>query len=197
MSWLSAAIILCLVMDPIGNVPPFAAVLSPFPAERQRRIIFREMVIALGVLLVFLFMGKRLLALLQMSDPALSIAGGIILFLTAIRMIFRTAANIFECEDGGEPFIVPLAIPLIAGPSAMATVILIASREPGRWLDWLLALLVAWFVSGVILMASPALSRLLGKRGTDAVQRLMGLLLTGIAVQMFLAGVKEFVGALR
>lgn len=196
MSWLSAAVILFLVMDPVGNVPAFAAILGSRPPSRQRWITLREMVIALAVLLVFLFAGKRLLALLQLSDPALSIAGGIILFLIAIRMIFRTSANVFECEQGGEPFIVPLAIPLVAGPSALATVILIGSREPGRWPEWLLALSVAWLVSGVILMLSDPLSRLLGKRGADAVQRLMGLLLTGVAVQMFLAGIREFLATL-
>jgi len=192
MSWLSATIILLLVMDPFGNVPVFAAVISPYPAERQRRIILREMLIALGLMLLFMFVGKPLLKVLQLSDPALSIAGGIILFLTAVRMIFSSTAAVFECEEGDEPFIVPLAVPLIAGPSAIATVILIASRDPERWLDWLLALLLAWLItSAVVLLATP-LSRLLGKRGTNAMARLMGLLLTGIAVQMFLSGLRHF-----
>jgi multiple antibiotic resistance protein len=191
MTALSAAAILFLVLDPFGNVPLFLVYLKGLSPDRQRRVILRELVIALAVLVVFLFLGRYLLDLLRVSESSLGIAGGLVLFLIAIKMVFAGAEGLFTRPHEGEPFIVPLAIPLVAGPSAMATVILLMAREPGRWLEWLAALLAAWLLAGAVLLLSAHLSRLLGDRGLAALERLMGLLLTTVAVEMLVSGVRQ------
>lgn len=192
MTILSAAILLFLVMDPIGNVPLFVALLGRMEPRRARVVVVRELLIALAVLTAFLFGGQFFLDLLHVSEPALSIAGGVILFLIAIKLIFGSSREIFRESPEGEPFVVPLAVPLIAGPSAAATVLLLMAREPDNWLHWLIALVCAWFASGVILVFAASFSRLLGERGLNALERLMGMLLTTVAVQMFLSGVRDF-----
>lgn len=188
----SAALLLFLVMDPIGNIPFFLTTLKSVDPTRHRSIIVRELLIALAVLVFFLFAGRLILDLLQISEPSLSIAGGIILFLIAVRMIFSSPQGLFNADLEGEPFIVPLAIPFVAGPSAVATVLLIRSREPDRWLEWLAALVVAWLITGVILYLSSGFSRILGERGLIAIERLMGMILTVVAVQMFMTGISLF-----
>jgi len=195
MTTLSAAVLLFLVMDPMGNVPVFVTLLGGIEPGRARWIVVRELLIALAVLVVFLFAGQVILDVLQVSEPALSVAGGVILFLIAVKMIFGSAREIFRENPGGEPFVVPLAVPLIAGPSAAATVLLLMARDPTRWLNWLVALLCAWCVTGAILLFAASFSRMLGERGLSAVERLMGMLLTAVAVQMFLSGVQEFLAA--
>jgi multiple antibiotic resistance protein len=195
MTILSAALLLLLVMDPVGNIPVFVSVLSRYDERRARVVLLREMLIALAVLVAFLFGGRFLLESLQLSDAALSVSGGVILFLIALRMIFVDVHEIFGKNPDGEPFVVPLAVPLIAGPSAMATVLLLMSRDPSRWPEWLVALAIAWAVSGVILLAAGVVSRILGTRGLMAVERLMGMLLTTVAVQMFLTGIRQFFSA--
>ena len=197
MSLFSATILLFMVIDPFGNAPFFMCVLKEVSPERRQQVIKRELVIALGVLVFFLFFGHFLLAVLHISEPSLSIAGGIILFLIAIRMIFGSLSKAFEGDPAGEPFIVPLAIPSVAGPSAVATELLLMAREPHRWPEWLLALLVAWLATCTILMLSARLSRLLGERGLLALQRLMGLLLTTIAVEMFVSGIQTILHAAK
>jgi MarC family membrane protein len=188
----SAAILLFLVMDPLGNVPVFLSILKDVPPLRRKPIIIRELLIALGVLLLFLVLGRFILDVLQINGPSLSIAGGIVLFLIALRMIFPSQEGLFGYSMEREPFIVPLAIPLIAGPSAMACVLLMVTREPDRLLTWGMALLCAWLVTAVILVSSSYLSRWLGPRGLTALERLMGMILTAISVQMFLNGFKQF-----
>jgi len=192
MSIFSAALLLFLVMDPFGNIAFFLTALKNVDEHRQRRIIIRELLIALFVLVLFLFAGQYILKILQISEPSLTIAGGIILFLIAIKMIFPTSGGEFEETIGGEPFIVPLAIPYVAGPSALVAVLFIMSREPERWLEWLFALVLAWFTSGVIIVLSSGLRRYLGERGLIAIERLMGMILTAIAVQMFMTGIHQF-----
>jgi len=192
MTILKAAIMMLLVMDPMGNVPLFVSFLSGVEPRRARIIVVRELLVAFAILALFLIAGEIILEMLQVSEPALSIAGGVILFLIALKMIFASVKEIFKEDPEGEPFIVPLAVPFIAGPSAMATVLLLTAHAPGRWLDWLVALACACLVSGVILVFAGSFSRMLGDRGLNAVQRLMGLLLTAVAVQMFLTGIKEF-----
>jgi multiple antibiotic resistance protein len=192
----SAALLLFLVIDPIGNIPLFLSVLKKYDARAKRRIILREMLFALLILLLFLFTGKYLQPLLNISEASLTIAGGIILFLIALRMVFPRPEGIFAENIEGEPFIVPLAVPFIAGPTALATVSFIMTREPERWPEWLLALLFAWFASCFILYFSSFLSRMLGLRGLIAIERLMGLILVIIAVQMFMNGVREFIQTL-
>ncbi len=188
----SAAILLFLVMDPLGNVPVFLSVLKDVAHERRRKIIIRELLFALLVLLAFLFFGRFILNALNISEPSLSIAGGIILFLIALKMIFPSREGMFGYELDREPFIVPLAVPLIAGPSAIASVLLLATREPDRMFDWLISLICAWIASALILLASGRLSRALGRRGLTAMTRLMGMILTTISVEMFLDGLKLY-----
>jgi len=190
MTLASAAVLLFLVMDPLGNILLFVAALQGVAPERRVRVVVRELVIAYLILVAFLFVGQPLLGLLQITGPALTIAGALVLFLIALRMVFPTAERNLSENIGGEPFIVPLAIPYVAGPSAMATVLLLVSREPSRWPAWLGALTAAWVVSAVILMLGGRLARLLGQKGLVALERLMGLLLVAVAVQMLLEGLR-------
>jgi len=190
MTLLSATILLFLVIDPFGNALFFLCVLKGIAPDRQTKIIIRELTVALGVLIVFLLFGNHLLSLLQISEPSLGIAGGIVLFLIAIRMIFGTLQEAFVGDPAGEPFIVPLAIPSVAGPSAIATELLLTAREPSKYLTWLLALIIAWSISAPILLLSVKLSRKIGERMLLALQRLMGLILTILAVQMLVNGLQ-------
>lgn len=143
--------------------------------------------------MLFLFGGRHLLGLLGISEPALGLAGGVVLFLIAVRMVFPSPEGSLREDIAGEPFIVPLAIPYVAGPSALATVMLLSSHEPARWPEWLLALTAAWLGCAVILLAGSRLQRRLGDRGIIAMERLMGMVLVAIAVQMFLTGVETYV----
>jgi multiple antibiotic resistance protein len=192
MSFWSAVILLFLVLDPLGNVPIFVSVLARVEPRRRTRVVARELTIALAVLLVFLVAGEWVLRLLQVTDPALTIAGGVILFLIALRMIFAGPEAVFGEEPGEEPFIVPLAVPLVAGPSALAMVLLLVARDPARIAMWLAALLMAWLATSVILLLSAPLSRALGSRGLAAMARLMGLILVTVAVQLLLNGLRSF-----
>lgn len=191
----SAALLLFLVIDPLANIPFFLAALKKIEPRRHKKIILRELLIALAVMVSFLFAGRYLLHLLRISDPSLSIAGGIILFLIAVRMIFPQPRSLHE-EIDDEPFIFPLAIPFVAGPSALATILLLSSREPERWPDWLMAIGLAWCASALILYSGiDKLAELMGPKGLIAMERLMGMLLTLVAVQMFLSGIKMFTAA--
>jgi len=193
MSIISATLLLFLVMDPMGNIPLFISTLKNTNPARQQRIIRRELLIALFVLVIFMFAGKFIMQALQISDIPLSISGGIILFIIAIRMIFPNRMGDKQYPDlETEPLIVPLAIPLIAGPSALASVMLLMSQDASRWMEWLIALILAWTMSGIILLSSSVLSKLLGVRGLIALERLMGMILTTVAVQMILTGIHKF-----
>ena len=188
MSLVSAAILLFFVMDPLGNIPLFLSTLRPVDPSRRLRVVARELLIAYALLVAFLFAGRPLLAMLNISEPALTIAGGIVLFLIAVRMVFPAAHGPLGEQIDGEPFIVPLAVPYIAGPSALATVLLMTSREAGRPLEWLAAISAAWLASAAILLAGAKISGFLGDRGLTAIERLMGMVLVASAVQMFLDG---------
>ena len=194
MTILSAALLLFLVMDPLGNIPLFMTTLKKVAPSRQRKVVIRELLIALVVLVGFLFLGQYLLQALHLSQTALTTAGGIILLIIAIKMIFPATHAPLQEDIEGEPFIVPLAIPYVAGPSAMATALLMMSNEPSRWADWLLAVFIAWFVSALIIYFSSYFARFLGEKGLIAIERLMGMLLITVAVQMLLTGIAEFVG---
>lgn len=195
-SFTSAVVILVLVMDPVGNIPLFVSVLRQVEPERHARVILRECLIALGVLLLFVFFGGTILGVLGLSDAALGIAGGLILFLVALRMIFRHPEGIFGDTPAAEPFIVPLATPAIAGPAAIATVMLLVSRAPQRLLEWCLAVTIAMLVTAAVLTAAERIAKLAGERGLLAFERLMGLILTAIAVEMLLRGIEGFVRGL-
>lgn len=192
MDTLSAALLLFLVMDPLGNVPLFLSLLKQVPPERRRRVLARELLIALGVLFAFLFGGQYLLDALDLRPESISITGGIILFLIGLKMIFPTPEGIFGEADAGEPYIVPMAIPLIAGPSTMATLLLLGREDPTRTIEWSIALMIAWLASAAILFGSTALYRLLGPRVLSALERLMGMLIVALAVQMTLDGVAAY-----
>lgn len=192
-SFTSAVVILLLVMDPIGNIPLFVALLKQVDPARRARIIVRECAIAFGVLILFVISGTLILDLLGLSGPSLSIAGGVILFLIALRMIFRRPEGVFGDAVEGEPFIVPLAIPSIAGPTAIATVVLLVSQAPHRMLEWSAAVTIATLVTLLLLLAAERIAKLVGERGLLAFERLMGLILTAIAVEMLLRGIEVFV----
>lgn len=186
----SAAILLFLVMDPLGNILLFTSALQHVPQQRRVRVVTRELMFAYAILVLFLFVGGPLLELLNISGPALTIAGGLVLFLIALRMVFPSSDASLTETVRDEPFIVPLAIPYVAGPSALATVLLLMSREPARWPEWLLALTLAWLASTAILVLGGRIGAFLGPRGLVALERLMGLLLVALAVQMFLEGLR-------
>ena len=192
MDTISAFITLVFVMDPVGNIPLFLSVLKDVDAKRRQWIIFRELMIALVILLIFLYGGDVLLNMLGLRQESLSFAGAIILFLIAVRMIFPSPYGIMGETPDGEPFIVPLAIPAVAGPSTLAISMLLVASDPTRMMDWTIALVGAWAVSALLLLSAPLLLRALGNRGLIAMERLMGMILVIIAVQMFFDGVQSF-----
>jgi multiple antibiotic resistance protein len=191
MNTLSATILLLTIMDPLGNVPNFIAGVRGVPEERRVRVIARELLFALGIMLFFVFCGQRLLHLLQLKQEALFIGGGVMLFLIAIKMIFPTDTP-EHATPAVEPFIVPLATPLIAGPSVLATLLVLVSSQPAALWQCILALVTAWAITAVVLLLSPVIARGLKEKGAIAVERLMGMLLVMIAVQMFLNGLEAY-----
>ena len=191
MTVLAAILLLIIIMDPIGNVPVFLSILKNIPIERRRKIIIRELLIALAVLLFFMFIGRYILQLLQIEQSSLGIAGGIILFIIAIRMIFPGTKPMFSHNETTEPLIVPLAVPMLAGPSAIAAVILFMAQEPNRWVEWTFVVFIACLISGVILVSSETLGRKLGNRALIAIERLMGIILVMVSVDFILDGIKE------
>jgi len=193
----SAGVLLLLVIDPFGNVPLVVAALPGHDPATRRRIVLRECVIAYAILLGFMLGGRVFLQWMQLSEESIAIAGGTILFLIALRMVFRHPEGLFGETPGDEPFIFPLAVPAIAGPSALATVMLMASRDPSHLAEWVAALTAAMLVTAIVLVAAPRLTRALGERGMLAAERLMGLVLTALAVQMLLDGIRNFVEQLR
>ena len=191
----SAALLLFLILDPLGNVPVFLSLLKGVPKERQRIVLVRELLIALVVLMGFLWLGKYALQLMHLRQESVSIAGGIVLFLIGLRMIFPPPEGLMGEIPDGEPFIVPMAIPLVAGPSGMAAVILMGSNEPHRLGEWSLALMVAWGATAAILLSATWLYKVLGQRAMTAIERLMGMLLVAISVQMLLDGFAAYLRA--
>ncbi|MCB1569068.1 MAG: YhgN family NAAT transporter [Xanthomonadales bacterium] len=194
MTTLAAAILLFVILDPLGNVPVFLSLMRGMTPQRQRRVLARELLIALAVLFLFLFAGNSILSVMHLREESVAIAGGIVLFLISIKMIFPAQDGVAGHQSEGEPFIVPMAIPLIAGPSGMAAVILLASNEPHRLADWSLALFMAWTATAAILFSATFLYKVLGRSVLVAVERLMGMLLVAVSVQMLLDGVKAYLG---
>ncbi|MEL6612130.1 MAG: MarC family protein [Bacteroidota bacterium] len=186
----SAALVLLFIMDPLGNIPLFLSLLRDVDDKRRRWVLARELLIALAVLFAFLLGGQAILDLLHLQQESVTIAGGLVLLVIGLRMVFPTPDGVMGPQPDGEPFIVPLAIPLIAGPSVLATLILMVNAAPDRTGTWALALLMAWGATAALLMAAPLLYRLLRERGLIALERLMGMLLLMIAVQMLVNGIK-------
>ncbi|NNJ25061.1 MarC family protein [Alienimonas chondri] len=200
MTLLSAAALLFLVMDPPGNAIVFPAITGHLEPSRRRWVLIRELLFALGVMVAFLFGGGPVLAALQIGEPALAIAGGVVLFLIALQMTFEKPDATAPGPGGKgqspeEPYFVPMAVPFIAGPSVLATLLLVNARNPDRWPTWLLALLLAWAANAAVLLLADLFTAKIGPRATLALQKLMGLLLTAVAVEQFLAGLSAFLDA--
>ncbi len=190
-TFLSATILLLLITDPVGNIPVFANALKHVPPERRPKVILREILIAFGLLLTFMFVGEGFLRVMNLSELSLQIGGGVILFLIALRMVFPSQSG--EIDDVmTEPLIVPLAIPAIAGPSALATVLLLVSQQPDKRMEWIGALCVTMIISAVVLVSAERILRVIGNRLVVAVERLMGLVLVSVAIEMMLRGAKTF-----
>ena len=199
MNWqeiLAAAVTLFFIMDPLGNVPIFNSILARFDSRRRAQIVARELFFALIILFVFLFTGNVILSFMGISQSSLSIAGGFLLFIIALKMIFPVAKKASEEEVIEDPFLVPLAIPMVAGPSTIAVLLLLSSSSPEKMTQWSIALLLAWAATTVLLVSSPFLMRFLGERGSRALERLMGMLLVILATQMLLNGVRDFIQTL-
>lgn len=190
-TFVSATILLILITDPIGNIPIFANALKHVAPERRAKVILREILIAFALLLTFMFVGESFLRVMNLSELSLQIGGGVILFLIALRMVFPPAATA-EGEIMTEPLIVPLAVPAVAGPSALATVLLLVSQQPDRRMEWIGALCVTMLVSAVVLVSAERIQRIIGDRLVVAAERLMGLVLVSVAIEMMLRGVKTF-----
>jgi MarC family membrane protein len=186
----SATILLLLITDPLGNIPIFVNTLRAVPPERRARVIVREVLIAFGLLLSFMFVGQSFLKAMSLSDVSLQIGGAVVLFLIALRMIFPPPPQDSPVPVA-EPLIVPLAIPALAGPSAMATVLLLVSQAPERRLEWVAALSVTMAVCAVVLLLAERLQRVVGLRVVSAFERLMGLILVSISVEMLIRGLKK------
>ncbi|MCD1127225.1 YhgN family NAAT transporter [Jinshanibacter sp. LJY008] len=190
----SAIILLFLILDPLGNLPIFMSILKHIDPKRRRIIVIREMLIALVLMMAFLFTGEKILEVLNLRTETVSISGGIILFLIAIRMIFPSSenSNTSGLPAGEEPFLVPMAIPLVAGPSILASLMMLSHQYPGKMGYLAIALFIAWALSAMILMMSDLFLRLLGEKGVNALERLMGLILVMISTQMFLDGIRSY-----
>ncbi len=195
-SFFQTFILLLLVTDPFGNVPLFATALAPVPAAKRPRIVVRECLIAFIVLLTFMFFGRHFLAALSLSEVSLRIAGSVILLLIAIRMVFPHPDGVLGKTDGGEPFIVPLAIPALAGPSALATVLLFSRDSTGEVVMHVAALAAVVVVWLAVFLGAERLQKVLGTQVMTAFERLMGLILAAMSVEMLLGGVREFVKTL-
>lgn len=193
-SFLSATVLLVLITDPLGNIPFFISALKNVRPERRRVVVLRECLVAFAALLFFLLAGRPLLRLLQLSEEALRVSGGVVLLLIAIRMIFpeRGAPPGTEEDGDREPFIVPVAIPLIAGPSAMATVLLMSTTDPLRMLSLTASLTITIAITAIVFVSSTRIRKVLGEQAIKAMERLMGLVLTALAVEMLLGGVASY-----
>jgi len=196
-SFFQTFVLLLLVTDPFGNVPLFTSTLAGVAPERRARVVVRECLIAFFLLLLFMFGGRHFLGALQLSDISLRIGGGVILFLIALRMVFPQPGGVFGLQDmTHEPLIVPLAIPALAGPSALVTVLLFSSAQKMPMALYVAALMLVAVVWLVVLLSAERLQRVLGPAVMTAFERLMGLILTALAIEMLLAGIRDYVAAL-
>jgi len=191
---LSAIVTLILVMDPFGNIPLFITALKKVSPERRNFILMRELAIALFIMIVFLFIGNKFLNLLGIAQYSMSIAGGIILFIISIKLVFNTTDNDTPKNlKDEEPFIVPLAMPLIAGPASLSMLLILSSGPLSKVFYLLIAVIAASLLNAAVLMLSFPISNLLGKRGIIALERLTGMLLVLMSVNMVMHGVANFI----
>ena len=194
-SIISTAILLLFILDPFGNVPLLLSILKDVDKQKHTRIIIREMLIGLLILIVFLFFGERFLSIFGLEPQAITIAGGIIFFVIGLKMIFPppSGQNLFTTSSEEDPLVVPIAIPMVSGPASIATLMLLAKTHPNEISSIFVSVLIAWSVTAVILLFSPQLYRLLKRRGLTAMERLMGMLLLMMAVEMFIKGVRALI----
>ena len=193
-TFVSALILLLLVLDPIGALPLFVSTMRRVAPQQRVRVALRESLIAFGILAVFMWAGRGFLNLMHLSERSLEVAGGVILLLIAIRMVF--GGDHAQPEDtsapAAEPLIVPIAVPMLAGPSALATVLLLVSRQPEHVGQWMAALAVAMSACGAVLLAADRIRQWMGDAMVSALEKLMGLVLCALAVEMVLAGLKRY-----
>lgn len=192
-SFFSITVTLFFIMNALGSVPIYLSLVKDLPRRRQRWIAIRELLIALAIMVLFHYIGELILTLLGVETSTLHVSGGIILFLIAIKLIFPSESDTSAEWGNAEPFVVPIAVPLIAGPSLLAAIMIYAEEQPED-IVVLGAIFVAWLASSVILLLAVPLQKLIGAKGLMACQRLMGLILALIAVQMFLQGIEGVVG---
>ena len=197
MTFLSTVILFLLVLDPFGNIPVFISTMKEMPPRRRVTVALREHFFAFVISVLFFFWGRQILALLQLSTTTIGIAGGVVLLLIGLRMIFPVRGGIFGEFPQGEPFLVPLAIPCIAGPATLTSILLLASNSPERRWEWILAMSIAMALSALVAIGSGWLTRMLGERGIAGFERLVGLLLAAISVGMILRGIEEYVRHLQ
>ncbi len=189
----STAILLFMIMDPLGNMPVFLSVITSVPEERRRRVLVREMLISLLVMVSFLFLGGQMMDVMGLRQESVAIGGGLVLLLIALRMVFPSKDGVLGVQPEGEPIVVPLAIPCIAGPSVLATLMVITHQFPGHPFQWLSSVFLAWGATAMIMIFSDKLLTILGKKGIIALERLMGMILVILSVQLFLDGVIGFI----
>lgn len=196
MTLFTLAVTLFLIMDPIGNVSTFLSLVQGVSPKRRLQILAREMGIVLGIMVLFNFIGEAIFNILDLSQTTVSMMAGIVLFLAAILILFPTANSPRNNLPAGEPYITPLAIPFLAGPSLLASIMLFAHISPS-WVDMLIAIVCAWIAAFAVLAAAPLLKRVLGENGLMACERLMAMILVMLAIQRFLEGVQLFVAQCR
>ena len=191
----STAILIFFILDPLGNIPLLLSILKNIDKSRRSKIIVREMVIGLLILIVFLFFGEQFLSLFHLKAPSITIAGGIIFFAISLKMIFPdpNGGDVFVTKKGDEPLVVPIAVPMIAGPAALATLLVLAKTNTDHTGSLLLSLLIAWLLAAAVLLFSPYLYSILKEKGLTALERLMGMLLLIMSVQMFIDGLVALV----
>lgn len=191
LSFISIIVVLFIIMDPVGNIPTYLNLVKGINASRQRYIVCREMLIALFLMILFNYIGEFIFSLLDISDITVRLSSGVILFLTALRILFPTTNGLRSNLPSGEPYITPLAVPLIAGPSLLATIMLFAHLEASQPL-MLGAIIIAWLFALIVLLAAPILKKYLGNNGLTAAERLMAMILVMLSIQRFLEGIQEF-----
>jgi multiple antibiotic resistance protein len=189
---IESALLLFLVIDPFGNLPFVLAVIGDAPTSRYRRIIIRETVLAFVILTIFALAGEQVLGYLMIEQASLMVAGGVILFLISLKMIFRSAKEIFDSDYRDDPFLFPIAVPSLAGPSAITAVMILRSQQLTSVEQLLAALFLVILATCIVLLLGRRISDWLGVRGIRAVEKLMGLLLNLVAVNMMLVGFKNF-----
>ncbi|HVL01389.1 MAG TPA: MarC family protein [Dongiaceae bacterium] len=196
MDFVATTLLLFIVLDPLGNIPLYLSQLRAVPEARRRYVVIRELILAYFVLLFFLFAGPSFMKVLALDIASVRIAGGVVLFLIALRMVFPPPGPRHgTTEVNSEPFIVPLAVPAVAGPAALSVVVLLREANPTDTMLLLGAMSTAWFISAIILAGAAYLQRMLRNEGILAMERLMGLVLVVIAIQMMIDALRSL-GAL-